>query len=268
MNKRIENIVEYIKSRIPENPEVALISSREIKKYFHKMKNKVEINYTDIPNFPTKGSDNSGKYVFGYIDGRFIMVMFGRLHSYNNYNPGETSIPICIMKELGVKKVIIIGCCGAINSRFKMGELLIISDHINLTGHNPLNDLDVNQKVKFHDISRAYNEELGETAIQAGKKFRFKIKKGTIIQYPGPTPETPAEINLARLAGADVAGFNFIYDAILSAYFGLKCLAIAVVTNYVAPYSKNPLTYEDIKYNLQCSDDYFSDYLVEVIKKI
>ena len=268
MNERIKRIVDFIKSKIKGKPEIAIISSREIKNYFHKMKNKIEINYTDIPDFPSKVSDNNGKYVFGTIDGKYIMVMFGRLHTYNNYNSGETSIPICVMKELGVKKVIITSSCGAIREKFKIGELLLIRDHINLSGHNPLNELEVDARVKFCDISRAYDEELNDLAIEAGKIFKFKIKKATIVQYPGPTSETPGEISLAKKAGADVAGFNFIYDAVLSAYFGMRCLAIGVITNYAAAYSKNPLKYEDIKYNLQCSDDYFSDYLIEVIKKI
>lgn len=268
MNERIRELAKFISSKIKVKPEIAIIVGKDEYKFLSKIKNPVYVKYNEIPGFPCLLENSLGKFVSGTINGRPIIVMHGRLHSYYNYSNGENYFPIYALKEMGCSTLIIGGTCGAIAPKFKVGDIAVVSDHINLTGAHPLISNIQFDRRRFFDMSAGYSKDLIAATKRAGKCIDIKVKTGVIAQFPGSTLETFAEIKFVKAMQAEILALNIIDYVIAANFCGMGVVCPLLVSNYCTAYSKNKIKYEDVKYNLRCADDYYSDFILNLIAQI
>ena len=259
-------IVEYIKSKIDIVPEVGLILTSGFSSFEKEFDQKVVIPLADIKGFNCLGKDKKNKLVIGRVNGRNVIALLGRVHSYLGYTPETYAAPVFAMKELGCKYFINGTGVGAINSKYKVGDLFIANDHINNSGENPLNGLSDIYGSKYFDMSVPYSIEGRKKATAVAKGLRLKTRAGVLVEFSGPNGETAAEIQMARCYGADAVCSHIIKETILARYCGMKTMSINLITNFASGFSDSRVKYEDIHYNMDVSSDYFCNYLADVIK--
>lgn len=206
------------------------------------------IPYSDIPHFVSSTiSGHKGQLVFANIEGRPVVMMQGRNHYYEGYSMEEITYPVKVMRALGVKTIILTNAAGAINKSFQPGDLMVITDHINLMGNNPLiGPNDFRMGPRFPDMSEIYNKNLIKIVDAAARHLRIDIKHGVYIATTGPSYETPAEIKMARAMGADAAGMSTVPEAIVANYCGMNVIGISCITNFASGISTRKLTHEEV----------------------
>jgi purine-nucleoside phosphorylase len=209
---------------------------------------KIAIPYNEIPGFTNSNvAGHKGRLVFAEINGKKVVMMQGRNHFYEGHSLEEITFPVKVMKYLGVKTLILTNAAGAVNESFHPGDLMLIADHINLIGENPLrgaNDDDLGER--FPDMSEVYKKSLIETADKCAKKLGFELQHGVYLANSGPSYETPAEIKMARTLGADAVGMSTVPEAIVGNYCGMDILGISCITNYASGTSEAKLTHAEV----------------------
>ncbi|MBP3821140.1 purine-nucleoside phosphorylase [bacterium] len=207
-----------------------------------------KIPYSRIPDFPSSRiKGHKGQLVFATIEGRRVVMMQGRSHFYEGYSMSKITYPIKVMKELGVKTVILTNAAGAVNKSFRPGDLMIITDHINFMGSNPLiGPNDEKLGPRFPDMSEIYDKKLIKIADAAGRILGITLRHGVYFASTGPSYETPAEINMMRTLGADAVGMSTVPEAIVANYCGMKVIGISCLTNYAAGVSTKKLEHEEV----------------------
>ena len=210
--------------------------------------NEFAIAYSDIPGFVKSTIDgHKGRLVFANIAGKKVVMMQGRNHYYEGHSMADITYPIKVMKELGVKVVILTNAAGAVNKIFNPGDLMVITDHINLMGANPLvGPNDEKFGPRFPDMSEIYNKDLIKIADNSGRFLGLNLRHGVYIASSGPSYETPAEIKMARIMGADAAGMSTVPEAIVANYCGMKVLGISCITNYASGVSTKKLSHQEV----------------------
>jgi|GEM_PF-3008383 len=264
--EKVNVLIDYIRSKTTIVPEIGLILTSGFSSFEKEFDEKIVIPLTDIKGFPCLGKDKKNKIVIGRVNGRSVIALLGRMHSYLGYAPEVYAAPVFAMKELGCKYFITGTGVGAINTRYKVGDLFIANDYINNSGENPLNGLKDVYGSKYFDMSIPYSVEGRKKALKVAKDLRIKTRDGILIEFCGPNGETAAEIRMARYFGADVVCSHITKETILARYCGLKAMSINLITNFASGYSDSRVKYEDIHYNMDVSSDYFCDYLADVIK--
>ena len=239
---------EFLKKHIKKQPQVGLITGTglgESSKFFDIS---ISFEYDDIPHFATSTVESHyGRLLFGEIRDKQIMAMQGRFHLYEGYSPLEVTFPIRVMQELGVKTLVLSNAAGGLNPEFNVGDIMIISDHINLTGSNPL--IGPNEKdwgIRFPDMNAAYDKGLMDLAKKAGKDEGIRLQKGVFVGLKGPSLETPAEVRFLRSIGADAVAFSIIQEVIAAIHAGIKVLGLSTITNVHDPDRPLPATVEEI----------------------
>lgn len=266
MNKSID----YIKDKIKNQPEIGIVLGSGLGDFADAIEDKVEIPYTEIPGFPVstvKGHD--GKLIFGHINSKEVCVMKGRIHYYEGYDIKEVVYPIEVLAGLGIKTIILTNAAGGVNTDFEPADLMIITDHINLMGKNPLigpNDEDLGPR--FPDMTDLYNKELIEVAENSAKKLGIDIKEGVYMYFTGPSYETAAEVRMARILGADAVGMSTVPEAIIARHRGLKILGISTITNMSTGILDTPLDHTEVVEVGQEVAGKFKELLKEVIEEI
>jgi len=205
-------------------------------------------DYKDIPHFPgATVQSHAGRLLFGDIQGRSVVVMQGRLHLYEGYSPAEVTFPVRVMQEMGVRRLIVTNAAGGLNPSFRTGGLMIITDHINLTGENPLAGLNVAAwGPRFPDMTRAYDRKMIALAEAAARSARIRAHKGVYVGLKGPSLETPAETRLLRTLGADAVGFSTVPEVIAAVHGGMAVFGLSIITNVNDPDHPIPATVEEI----------------------
>ncbi len=244
MNKTYE----YILSKIKNKPEIGIILGSGLGNLASQINDPIEINYKDIPDFPTSSvKGHSGKLIFGKLSGKNLVAMQGRIHYYEGQGIDKTVFPAKILCQLGIKYLIVTNACGGVNTSFTPGDLMIIKDHINFTGVNPLigpNDDTIGPR--FPDQSFTYNKELRDIAKNVAKELNFELKEGVYMWFTGPVYETPAEVRMARIMGADAVGMSTVPEVIVANHRGVKILGISAITNMAAGILDKPLNHEEV----------------------
>jgi purine-nucleoside phosphorylase len=239
---------EFLEKHIKKLPKVGLITGTGLGESSKFLDISVSFEYDDIPHFPTSTVESHyGRLLFGEIRDKQIMAMQGRFHLYEGYSPLEVIFPIRVMQELGVKTLILSNAAGGLNPEFKIGDIMIISDHINLTGSNPL--VGPNEEhwgIRFPDMNAAYDKGLMDLAKKAGKDEGIRLQKGVFVGLKGPSLETPAEIRFLRRIGADAVAFSIIQEVIAAIHAGIKVLGLSTITNVHDPDQPVPATVEEI----------------------
>lgn len=245
---KLNETVEYLKNKIPDRPEIGLILGSGLGVMAEEIEEKVSIAYNDIPHFPTSTVEgHASQLIVGKLMGKKVITMQGRFHFYEGYSLEEVTYPIKVMKKLGVNILLVTNAAGGINIDFKPADLMLIEDHINLTGQNPLigpNDPDMGPR--FPDMSEAYNMELRNIAQDVARQQGVELRKGVYVGLTGPTYETPAEIKFLRTIGADATGMSTVPEVIIANHLDMKILGISCITNMAAGVLNQRLSHEEV----------------------
>lgn len=233
MYDNVNETAEFIRSKTSYRPEVAVILGSGLGDLVELIENQEIIEYKDIPNFPVSTvSGHKGRLVFGKLNGKDVMAMQGRFHYYEGYKMRDVAYPVYVMKLFGIKSLIVSNAAGGINRSFDQGTLMIINDHINLFGDNPLiGKNDERFGPRFPGMSEAYNKEYIELAEKIAKDNGIAYKQGVYAGLTGPYYETAAEIRYLNTIGADAVGMSTVPEVITANYLGLKVLGISCITN-------------------------------------
>jgi len=240
--------VSFIKERLPINPEYLLILGTGLGELAEEMTINLELPYKDIPHFPVSTVEShTGKLLMGYLGGKRVMAMQGRFHYYEGYSMNQIVFPIRVAKMLGIQTLLVSNACGGLNPNFERGDIMLINDHINFLGDNPLigpNDPDLGPR--FPDMSQPYTKHLMVTANQVALDAGIKIHQGVYLAVSGPMLETKAEYRYMRQLGADVVGMSTVPEVIAAVHMGMKVLGISVITDECFPDSLEPVSLDDV----------------------
>ena len=248
MIHEIKGAADYIQSQIEIKPEIALILGSGLGVLAEEVKESKVIKYEDIPDFPVSTVEgHAGQFVVGKLEGKKVMAMQGRFHYYEGYSMQQIALPIRVMYELGIENLIVTNAAGGINMNFDPGNFMIIQDHINLMGDNPLKGNNLEEYgPRFPDMSEIYNEELRELAEKVAIESKIQTVKGIYVGLGGPSYETPAEIRYLRGIGADAVGMSTVPETITANHMGMKILGISCITNMAAGVLPEPLDHKDV----------------------
>ncbi|KAL4426200.1 hypothetical protein ABPG74_002965 [Tetrahymena malaccensis] len=240
---------EFIKSKINNlNPQIGIVLGSGLGNFGEEIQDKIEISYGDIPHFKkTQVVGHAGKLIFGKIEGVDVVCMQGRYHFYEGHTIQECVFPIKVFKLLNIKILILTNAAGGLNDSYESGDLILIRDHINMLGINPLIGLNEEEfGPRFPDMSITYTPQLLEKAKKVMKDLNISIKTGTYAGLRGPNYETPAEVQMLRMFRADLVGASTVYEAIVASHMNIQVLGISCVSNMGAGISKTPLSHQEI----------------------
>jgi purine-nucleoside phosphorylase len=245
---QIKASAEFILSKTKHKVEIGLILGSGLGSLADTIENAEYYNYSDIPHFPTSTVEgHAGRLVIGKLGSKQVVAMQGRFHYYEGYSMEKITFPVRVMKLLGISKLIVTNAAGAVNTNFNAGDLMVITDHINLSGSNPLfgHNLD-DFGPRFPDMSQAYNLELRNKVLSAGKELGIDLKEGVYAMFSGPTYETPAEVRMAKILGGDAVGMSTVPEVIVANHSGIKTVGISCLTNMAAGILDQPLNHEEV----------------------
>lgn len=233
---KIQSAAEYIRAQVSFRPTLGLVLGSGLGDYADTLEDAVRIPYAQIPNFPVPSiPGHTGALVFGRKCGQEVVVMQGRIHYYEGLPQRQITLPIRVLAALGVKTVVLTNACGGVNLNFHPGDLMLISDHINLSGDNPLIGPNLDAfGPRFPDMSDLYTASLRLAIKQAAEKEGIALQEGVYGMYSGPNYETPAEIRMYRTLGADTVGMSTVPEALVAGHCGLKVVGISCITNMAA----------------------------------
>ena len=248
MLEKIKETADFLKSRLNDSPTIGMITGTGLGALTERITADFQLPYEEIPNFPRSTVEgHRGMLVAGKLAGKSLIAMEGRFHLYEGYSPQEVTFPVRVMAELGVKYLLMSSAAGGLNPQFERGDLMILTDHINLKGTNPLIGPNLDEfGPSFPDMSQAYPLDLIRLARKEAVHLGIMIRQGVYVGVMGPSLETPAETRFLRMIGADAVGMSTVSQAIVGVHCGLKILAIVVITNMNLPDCMGKTSFEDI----------------------
>ncbi|WP_127575067.1 purine-nucleoside phosphorylase [Paenibacillus barengoltzii] len=266
----IREAADYIRSRSGLTPKVGLILGSGLGVLADHIEEPVSINYSDIPFFPQSTVEgHAGELLIGTVQGTPVVLMKGRFHMYEGYGPEMTAFPVRVMKELGVKTLLVTNAAGGVNTSYEPGDLMLISDHLNLTGRNPLvgpNDEELGPR--FPDMSQAYSRRLREIARKVAADKGVPLQEGVYAGLLGPTYETPAEIRMLRTLGADAVGMSTVSETIVARHAGIEVLGISCISNMAAGILDQPLSHQEVMETTERVREKFLSLVLSIIPEI
>lgn len=268
--KKIQVTGEFLKKFFVTIPETLIVLGTDLGSFEDKIEQAKSIDYVGIPNFPSLLMEqHPGKLIAGFVDGRYVVCMKGRFHYYEGYRLDEVTFPIRVMRYIGVKNLLITSEAGAIRSDFEPGSLMLIKDHINISGLIPLRGPNIDELgSRFMDCTDLYKQNLRIQVKEVAYKMDINISEGVYGFWPGPAFETPSEINMFRILGADAVGMSTVPEAIVAVHAGMNVVGISVFTNMAAGIDKEFLCHNKMRSVLNGTKDKLSSLLTAVIKDI
>lgn len=239
----------YLLSKIKQHPNVGIILGTGLGALAKEVNVMDTINYSDIPHFPVSTVlGHEGKLLFGTIANKQVMVMQGRFHYYEGYSMDQIILPIRVMKKLGVETLIVSNASGGMNPNFKVGDIMFITDHINLFPESPLRGPNIDELgPRFPDMSEAYCKKLLGKAIQVARKSDIAVQQGVYVGLSGPCFETPAEYKYLRIIGGDNVGMSTVPEVIVANHMRIKCFGISVITDLGVDGKIMEITHEEVQ---------------------
>jgi purine-nucleoside phosphorylase len=267
-NVRLAEARSFLAERITAVPELGVILGSGLGAFADLVEEKVVIPYQDIPHFPLSTVEgHAGQLVFGQVQGRLLVVMQGRFHYYEGYTMQEVTFPIRVMQALGVTGLIVTNAAGGINSAFHGGDLILIKDHLNLMGSNPLRGANLsNLGPRFPDMSEGYNLEWRQKALVIAKEVGINPQEGVYVAVSGPNYETPAEIRYLRTIGADMVGMSTVPEVIVANHGGMRVLGISCVTNMAAGILGQKLSHVEVMETAERVGKQFVNFVKELVR--
>ncbi len=261
---------DYIKSKVDFIPEIGIILGTGLGPLAEKIVDPVQIPYGEIPNFLISTAPrHAGKMILGKLSGKKVICMSGRFHQYEGYSYEDLVLPVRVLKLMGIKCLILSNACGGINLSYKVGDIMLIEDHIKMTGASPLrgpNDDEFGPR--FFDVSDLYSKELRGIAKETAKQIGLDLKEGVYFFMTGPQYESAAEVRAIRILGGDVVGMSTVTEALTAAHCGLPVIGFSVVSNMATGASDQVLSSEDVEKAAARVSREFSDYIEELLKRL
>jgi len=249
MLQKIQETADYIKKRIKTSPKTGIILGTGLGNLVTQLTNTLEIPYEQIPNFPVSTVEgHSGKLIFGKLGSVDVLAMQGRFHYYEGYNMKEVTFPVRVMHALGIKNLLVSNASGGMHPDFKIGDLMIITDHINLFPEHPLRGKNYKELgTRFPDMSEAYSKELIAKAKTIAKKNNIRVVEGVYVGTTGPTFETPAEYKYFHIIGGDAVGMSTVPEVIVANHAGMKVFGISIITDLGVQGKIVEVTHEEVQ---------------------
>jgi purine-nucleoside phosphorylase len=268
--ERAEHAARFIRSRGGEDVRVALVLGSGLGAFADTLEDAQPLDYSEIPGFarPTV-EGHAGRLVVGRVEGVTVAAMQGRFHFYEGYTLEEVTFPVRVLGLLGVKSLVLTNAAGGLNNSFTEGSLIVISDHLNLMGANPLlGKNDPRFGPRFPDMTAVYDHEYQDMAISEAHEMGMELRRGIYAALSGPSYETPAEIRMLRLLGADAVGMSTVPEAIVARHVGLRVLGLSCITNMAAGVLDKPINHEDVIETGARVRETFAELLRRVIPKL
>lgn len=248
MKERIVTAKNHIERVTHFKPEIAVVLGSGLADYEKSIEKEYELEYKNIPGFPVSTAPgHAGKLIFGEKDGKKVALFAGRFHCYEGYTAAETVVPLRAIFLMGVKKLILTNAAGGINTEFAAGDLMLISDHINLSTHNALTGENIKELgARFPDMSFAYSERMRGMLRNIAQENGIALREGVYGYMIGPSYETPAEIRALRVLGADAVGMSTVHEVVAASHAGVETVGISCISNLAAGVAKHALTMEEV----------------------
>ena len=267
---KINETINVIKQHTDEEYQIGIILGTGLGGLVKEINIQHEIDYANLPHFPVSTVEShKGKLIFGTLGEKKVVAMQGRFHYYEGYSMQQITFPVRVMKFLGVKTLLVSNACGGMNPEYQRGDVMLMADHINLLGDNPLIGKNYDELgPRFPDMSEPYSNELISLAETVAKENNINIQKGVYVAVPGPNLETKAEYKFLRTIGADVVGMSTIPENIVANHMGIKVLGISIITDECFPETLKPVNVEEIIATAQKAEPKMTLIMSEVIKKL
>ncbi|WP_289684456.1 purine-nucleoside phosphorylase [Paramuribaculum intestinale] len=269
MIEKIKQTADYIRSKAGNVPETAIILGTGLGALVDHITEKKYIPYTEIPNFPVSTVEgHSGNLIFGRLGNRQVIAMQGRFHYYEGYDMKEVTFPVRVMKQLGVKTLFVSNAAGGMNKEFRVGDIMIITDHINLFPENPLRGKNYEELgPRFPAMTEAYDKRLVAAAEDIAAKKGIRVMKGVYVGTQGPTFETPAEYEYFRIIGGDAVGMSTVPEVIVANHAGMKVFGVSVITDLGGKDVTDVPTHEEVQKAAEAAQPYMMEIMRELIER-
>ena len=245
----INETAQYIQSKISGNPTTAIILGTGLGELVNHIDIKEELEYKDIPNFPVSTVEgHSGKLIFGFLGGKYIMAMQGRFHYYEGYDMKQVTFPVRVMQKMGISRLFVSNAAGGMNKEFQVGDVMVITDHINLFPENPLRGKNYDELgTRFPAMTEAYSQGLIAMADDIANEEGIRLMHGVYVGTSGPTFETPAEYEFFRIIGGDAVGMSTVPEVIVANHAGMSVFGVSVITDLGGKDIKEVPTHEEVQ---------------------
>jgi purine-nucleoside phosphorylase len=271
MKEQINKAANFIKDKIERQPTVALVLGSGLGKFAEELENPVKIPYNEIPNFPVSTvKGHAGQLVIGNKSGKQVVAMQGRFHYYEGYSMKEITFPMRVLLALGVKDLIITNASGGLNRNFKVGDLMIMTDHMNHMGDNPLiGPNDDSLGTRFPPMQGVYTPELVETAMKIGREIGAPVQRGVYVAVSGPNYETAAELRAFKTLGADTVGMSTVPEVLVAVHGGInRILGISCVTDMATGEGHEDVNHEEVIAAAAAAQPYFLELLRRMLERL
>jgi purine-nucleoside phosphorylase len=273
LRTQIDQAVEYIRKRTKMKPEIGIILGTGLGGLVKEIKKEIVLDYDEIPHFPVSTVESHrGKLIFGTLGGKSVVAMQGRFHYYEGYTMQQVTFPVRVMSKkagLGVKTLLISNAAGGMNPDFRKGDIMVIADHINLQGDNPLigpNDNDLGPR--FPDMSEPYSAKLISLAQRVASDSKVKLTRGVFVAVQGPNLETRSEYRFLRGIGADAVGMSTVPEVIVAVHMGMRVLGFSIITDECFPETLKPVTVEEVIAVANKTEPKLTKIMKEVVKRL
>ena len=268
MYEKIQETASWLRERMTTQPETAIILGTGLGQLSSEITDSYEFSYKDIPNFPVSTVEgHAGRLIFGKLGDKNIMAMEGRFHFYEGYSMKEVTFPIRVMYELGIKTLFVSNAAGGMNPEFKIGDLMIITDHINFFPEHPLHGPNFPTGPRFPDMHEAYDHNLIALADNIAKEKEIDIKHGIYTGVQGPTFETPAEYRMYNILGGDAVGMSTVPEVIVACHCGIKVFGISVITDLGGFDNPVKVSHEEVQEAANKAQPVMTAIMREMIKR-
>ncbi len=268
--EKANEAAQFVLARTGLRPRVGIVLGSGLGAFAGQLGNATAIPFAEIPHFPQSTvPGHSGRLVIGTVTGTPVAVMQGRVHAYEGYSSGEVTFPVRVLGRMGVTRLVLTNAAGGINPAFRQGQLVLLADHINLSGRNPIaGPADERLGPRFFDMSEAYSARLRQLAHEAAKSMDLDLEEGVYISVLGPSFETPAEIRAFRTMGADLVGMSTVQETIAARQMGIEVLGISCVTNMAAGIQAEPLSHEEVMETGRAVEGRLAELLRGVVERL
>jgi purine-nucleoside phosphorylase len=268
--EKLETCYQAVKERLPFRPKIALVLGSGLGGYGEGLNLKGVIDYREIPGFPVSTvSGHRGRFLFGYEGDVPVVVMQGRVHYYEGYSMEDVVLPIRLMKKMGAEVLFLTNASGGVNTSFSPGDLMILKDQIASFVPSPLIGENLEELgPRFPDMSEIYDKNLIEVIEKTAEQYKIPVKKGTYLQFTGPAYESPAEVRMAGILGADAVGMSTACEAVAANHMGMKILGISCITNMACGITEKPLNHQEVQKAADQTAPLFQKLVGETIRAV
>jgi purine-nucleoside phosphorylase len=269
MLEKINEITGFLKTKGILNPDAGIILGTGLGGLTAKIENRIEIDYKDIPHFPVSTVEgHAGKLIFGDFGNKKIVAMKGRFHFYEGYGPEQVALPVRVLKYLGIKCLFLSNAAGGVNPDFRIGDIMIITDHINLLPNPLVGPNDDRIGPRFPDMGEAYDKYLVNKALMIAKEHNIRVHKGVYLSTTGPTFETPSEYKYFRIIGADAVGMSTTQEVIVARHMALPCFAVSIITDLGVEGKIEYTTHESVIHEASKTEERMTTIMTDLIASL